>query len=138
MHCYGGEIILIDRSNGYYYICCDSCSKLVTRLSMEKQAISRCKWTANITDPNYIEYHDTEWGTRVSDNRSLFELICLEGAMAGLSWNTILKKRKFYRDEFCDFEIERIVKMKDAQIGKILERGLIVKHAGKIKVCTNL
>lgn len=98
---------------------------------------SRCKWTAAIKDPDYIEYHDTEWGTRVSDDRSLFELICLEGAMAGLSWHTILKKRKSYRDEFLNFEVDRIVKMKDSQLAKILERGLIVKHSGKIKVWRN-
>lgn len=100
--------------------------------------VSRCKWTANIKDPEYIEYHDTEWGTRVHDNRSLFELICLEGAMAGLSWNTILKKRKHYREDFLNFEIEKIVKLNDKQLAKILERGLVVKHIGKIKVCDRI
>jgi DNA-3-methyladenine glycosylase I len=97
--------------------------------------LKRCKWTANITDPNYIEYHDTEWGTLVKDDRSLFELICLEGAMAGLSWNTILKKRDCYREDFRNFEIKKVVKLNDKDLAKILEKGGVVRHAGKIKVC---
>ena len=94
--------------------------------------VKRCKWASAITDPAYLEYHDSEWGTLVKDDRSLFELLCLEGAMAGLSWNTILKKRKYYIEEFANFDIEKVVKTSDT--AGILARGNVVKHFGKIQV----
>jgi DNA-3-methyladenine glycosylase I len=74
----------------------------------------------------------------VRDDRSLFELLCLEGAMAGLSWLTILKKRRGYREEFFGFHIDRIIKMTVSDIQEILNRGRVVKHFGKVKsVITN-
>ncbi len=64
--------------------------------------LNRCKWVGN--DPIYIEYHDKEWGVPVHDDKKLFEFIILEGAQAGLSWSTILKRRENYRKAFADFD----------------------------------
>ena len=66
--------------------------------------LKRCQWVGN--DPIYIEYHDKEWGVPVHDDKKLFEFIILEGAQAGLSWLTILKRRENYRKAFADFDAE--------------------------------
>ena len=98
----------------------------------------RCKWTESITDEEYLKYHDEEWSEPLTEDRDLFELLCLEGAQAGLSWLTILKKRKNYRKVFCDFDLEKVGKLGDKNIQNILEKGGVVKHSGKIKsVITN-
>ena len=96
-------------------------------------SVSRCKWTTNIKDEEYIAYHDEEWGTPLTADRDLFELLCLEGAQAGLSWQTILKKRKNYRLSFDNFDIAKIVKFTDARVNTILASGGVVKHIGKIQ-----
>lgn len=84
----------------------------------------RCGWCG--TDPLYIDYHDTEWGVPVHDDRHLFELICLEGQQAGLSWITVLKKRAHYRRRFKDFEIAPVSRMRDASLERLLtDTGLI-------------
>ena len=67
--------------------------------------MNRCHWAGN--DPIYIEYHDKEWGVPVHDDKKLFEFIILEGAQAGLSWLTILKRRENYRKAFADFDAEK-------------------------------
>ena len=94
-------------------------------------AIKRCKWCASITDKEYLQYHDEE--------RALFELLCLEGAQAGLSWITILKKRKNYRKSFCHFDLNSLItQVSKAKIASILDSGGVVKHRGKIEsVFTN-
>ena len=94
--------------------------------------VSRCKWAQTIKDEEYLEYHDTVWGTPVRDDRSLFELLTLEGAMAGLSWLTILKKRNHYRREYHNFDVEKVCSMSLKDLDKILARGNVVKHNGKI------
>ena len=66
--------------------------------------MKRCQWAGD--DPIYIEYHDKEWGVPVHDDKKLFEFIILEGAQAGLSWLTILKRRENYRKAFADFDAE--------------------------------
>jgi DNA-3-methyladenine glycosylase I len=68
--------------------------------------LNRCNWAGN--DPLYIEYHDKEWGVPVHDDKKLFEFIILEGAQAGLSWLTILKRRENYRKAFADFDTEKV------------------------------
>jgi len=95
--------------------------------------VSRCKWAQNIKDQEYLEYHDKEWSTSVRDDRSIFELLTLEGAMAGLSWLTILKKRNSYRREYKDFDIGKVSKMTEKDAQEIFTRGDVVKHSGKIK-----
>ena len=83
--------------------------------------------------PLYARYHDEEWGVPVHDDRTHFELICLEGAQAGLSWETILRKRDGYREVFHGFEPERVAAMSDAELGDAASNPAIVRHKGKIE-----
>ena len=86
--------------------------------------INRCSWPGN--DPEYISYHDLEWGTPVRRDQFLFECICLEGQQAGLSWITVLKKRAHYRKCFKNFDVARVARMRDSTIEKLLlDPGLI-------------
>lgn len=91
----------------------------------------RCWWCG--TDPEYVRYHDTEWGVPVSDDRLLFEKLSLEGFQSGLSWITILRKRPAFREVFFDFEPNRISRFTEADIGRLLNDVRIVRHRGKIE-----
>jgi DNA-3-methyladenine glycosylase I len=91
----------------------------------------RCQWVPG-DKPLYVEYHDTEWGVPSRDPRLLFEMICLEGAQAGLSWWIILQKRARYREVFESFEPEKVARMTDARLEKLLADPGIVRHRGKI------
>ena len=91
----------------------------------------RCGWAG--TDPLYVEYHDREWGVPLRDQRALFELLCLEGAQAGLAWITILRKRDGYRDAFDGFEPARIVAYTDADRARLLADARIVRNRAKIE-----
>ena len=89
-------------------------------------------------DPLYMEYHDKEWGVPVYDDRLLFEMLCLEGAQAGLSWWTILQKRDNYRKAFDQFEAEKIVQYTDEKLQSLTENKGIVRNKLKIQsVVTN-
>lgn len=91
----------------------------------------RCGWCSN--DPLYITYHDEEWGKAEHDEARLFEMLCLEGQQAGLSWITVLKKRENYRSHFFQFSIIEIAALTDDQLeGKLSDAGLI-RHLGKLK-----
>jgi len=93
--------------------------------------LTRCPWLP--TDRElYREYHDTEWGVPSRDPRYLFEMICLEGAQAGLSWWTVLQKREHYRKVFHHFQPEKVAKMTDAQLEKLVLDAGIIRHRGKI------
>jgi DNA-3-methyladenine glycosylase I len=90
----------------------------------------RCSWA---TDEPERSYHDTEWGVPVHDDQRLFELLTLEGAQAGLSWNTILKKRHGYQRVFCGFDPTVVARFDEAAIAAaVLDPG-IVRHRGKIR-----
>ena len=91
----------------------------------------RCPWTTD--DPLYVRYHDEEWGDPVHDDRKLFEFLVLEGAQAGLSWITILKKRESYRKAFRDFEPERVARFSPARIEKLLQDPGIVRNRAKVE-----
>ncbi len=91
----------------------------------------RCPWVP-ADRPLYIEYHDTEWGVPSFDGRHLFEMICLEGAQAGLSWWTVLQKRERYRQAFHGFEPEKVARMKDAELEELVLDPGIIRHRGKI------
>src|SRR3954466_7924948 len=82
--------------------------------------------------PDYVAYHDTEWGVAVHDDRLLFELLTLEGAQAGLSWYTILRRRDGYRAAFRNFEPEKVARMTDAQLEKVLATGNVVRNRLKV------
>ena len=90
----------------------------------------RCTWSGN--DPLYIAYHDTEWGVPVHDDRLLFEFLILEGAQAGLSWITILRKRDGYRDLFDNFDAEKIARYSDKKLDKMLLNPKIVRNRLKV------
>ncbi|MEY3394718.1 MAG: hypothetical protein RL346_954 [Verrucomicrobiota bacterium] len=91
----------------------------------------RCPWLPP-DKPLYIKYHDEEWGVPSRDPHHLFEMICLEGAQAGLSWWTVLQKRARYREVFHGFIPEKIVKMTDSQLEALVTDPGIIRHRGKI------
>ena len=92
--------------------------------------VVRCSWHGNL--PDYLHYHDHEWGRPVADDRRLFEKICLEGFQSGLSWLTILRKREAFREAFADFHFERVAEFTDADVERLLGNAGIVRHRGKI------
>ena len=93
--------------------------------------ISRCEWCTN--DPDYTVYHDKEWGVPSHDEKHLFEMLILEGAQAGLSWLTILKKRENYRKAFDNFDPVKIASYTDADINRLLSDSGIVRNRLKIE-----
>lgn len=95
----------------------------------------RCFWAGK--NPDYIHYHDEEWGVPVTDDRRLFEKICLEGFQAGLSWYTILKKRDNFRAAFDNFDFEKIVHYNDEDVERLVKDEGIVRHRGKIRSVIN-
>ena len=95
----------------------------------------RCRWCQ--ATPAYQHYHDHEWGRPVTDDRRLFEKLCLEGFQAGLSWLTILNKREAIRRGFAEFDAERIVRFDDSDVARLLGDAGIVRHRGKIESTIN-
>lgn len=92
--------------------------------------ITRCGWAT--ADPLYIAYHDTEWGVPEYDDRALFELLILEGAQAGLSWLTVLKKRENYRAAFAGFDARAIAAFDEQQVARLLTNPGIIRNRLKI------
>lgn len=90
----------------------------------------RCKWCGE--DPLYMNYHDTEWGVPVHDDATLFEFLILEGAQAGLSWITILRKRENYRAAFDKFDYKKIAAYGDTKVASLLQDSGIVRNRNKI------
>jgi len=91
----------------------------------------RCQWVEG-QFPEYIKYHDEEWGVPVHNDKKLFEFLILEGAQAGLSWSTILKRREGYRSAFADFNVERVAKYDEGKIALLLLDPGIIRN--KLKV----
>jgi DNA-3-methyladenine glycosylase I len=92
--------------------------------------LSRCRWCGD--DPLYVCYHDEEWGVPCRDERTLFEFLILEGAQAGLSWITVLRKRENYRRAFAEFDAEAIARFGDADIARLMNDPGIVRNRAKI------
>jgi len=92
--------------------------------------MQRCGWVTQ--DPLYLAYHDREWGVVQRDKRALFEMLCLEGQQAGLSWITVLKKRENYRAAFHQFDPQAIALMDSTDIDALMLNSGIIRHAGKI------
>src|SRR5690348_18239834 len=90
----------------------------------------RCDWAAGSEIER--DYHDSEWGVPLHDDRALFEFLCLEGAQAGLSWRTVLAKRARYRELFHDFDIARVARMSDAQLDATLADPGIIRNRLKV------
>ena len=97
---------------------------------MSAKAVKRCGWVSD--DPLYIRYHDEEWGRPVHDDRQLFEMLILEGAQAGLSWITILKKREGYRAAFDNFDAAKVARYTQARVEKLMQNEGIVRNRAKI------
>lgn len=94
----------------------------------------RCSWLGKNPDPIYIEYHDHEWGRRISDDRRLFERISLEGMQAGLSWITVLKKREAFREVFYDFDIDKVAAFEtERAIPKLLQNVKLIRSDKKLR-----
>jgi len=93
--------------------------------------LPRCRWCA--ASPEYLAYHDHEWGFPVADDRRLFEKLCLEGFQSGLSWRTILDKRENFRAAFHGFDIDRMARFGVRDVERLLQDAGIVRHRGKIE-----
>lgn len=93
--------------------------------------MERCGWVSQ--DPLYIAYHDNEWGVPEHDGKKLFEMICLEGQQAGLSWITVLKKRENYRTNFHQFDPIRVAAMQEDDVERLLLDAGIIRHRGKFR-----
>lgn len=93
--------------------------------------MQRCGWVSD--DPLYIAYHDSEWGRAERDEKKLFEMICLEGQQAGLSWITVLKKRENYRRCFHHFDPERVAAMQEDEVKTLLQNPGIIRNRRKIE-----
>jgi len=94
--------------------------------------MTRCKWADGVS-PNYVEYHDEEWGVPVYDDNVQFEFLILEGAQAGLSWSTILNKRDGYRDAFADFDVQKVARFTKKRVEKLLQNPAIVRNRLKVE-----
>ena len=103
----------------------------MTRTTSEADGRTRCAWVTD--DPLYLEYHDLEWGVPVYDDRTLFEFLVLEGAQAGLSWLTILKKREAYREAFDLFDARKVANYGEAEIADLLANKGIVRNRLKVR-----
>jgi DNA-3-methyladenine glycosylase I len=97
--------------------------------------IQRCGW-ANST-PDYVTYHDNEWGRPIRNDVALFERLSLEAFQSGLSWLTVLRKREAFREQFHGFDPQHVAAMGERDIAKLLQEPGIIRHRGKIEACIN-
>jgi DNA-3-methyladenine glycosylase I len=97
--------------------------------------LARCRWST--AAPEFLAYHDTEWGFPLRDDRRLFELMCLESFQSGLSWRTILAKRENFRAAFRDFDFDQIARFAPRDVERLLKNEGIVRHRGKIEAVIN-
>jgi len=95
----------------------------------------RCRWC--LVTPQYLDYHDTEWGFPVADDRRLFEKLCLEGFQSGLSWRTVLNKRQNFRAAFHDFDPVKMAALTEDDMNLLLQNAGIIRHRGKIAAAIN-
>ena len=91
----------------------------------------RCFWCGD--DPLYVAYHDDEWGVPVRDDRQLFEQLILEGAQAGLSWITVLKKREHYRKAFANFDVRKVARFDAKKVDALMKNPGVIRHRGKLE-----
>ena len=99
-------------------------------LRLKTQDLKRCSWPGN--DPLYIKYHDEEWGKVTHDDKKLFEFLILEGAQAGLSWITILRRRENYRKAFADFDIHKVAAFTNEDAERLMQDAGIIRNRLKI------
>jgi DNA-3-methyladenine glycosylase I len=98
--------------------------------------VKRCEWVPE-ADPAYVAYHDEEWGVPSRDDRHLFEMLTLEGAQAGLSWSTILRKREGYRKAFAGFDAAKVARFSERDVERLLADRGIVRNRLKVESTVN-
>lgn len=98
--------------------------------------MNRCKW-CNVNNPLYVEYHYNEWGVLNLDEKYLFELLILESFQAGLSWECVLNKRKYFKEAYDNFDIEKIINYDDEKLEKLMNNKNIIRNKLKIKASIN-
>lgn len=98
--------------------------------------MNRCKW-CNVNNPLYVEYHDNEWGVLNLDEKYLFEMLILESFQAGISWECVLNKRKYFKEAYDNFDIEKIINYDDVKIEKLMNNKNIIRNKLKIKASIN-
>jgi DNA-3-methyladenine glycosylase I len=103
-----------------------------SRITPRRRAARKRCWWAETSDPEFVRYHDEEWGRPVHDERRLFEMLTLEGAQAGLSWSTILHKRAGYRRAFADFDVRRVARFDARRRAALRRDSAIVRNRLKI------
>ena len=106
------------------------------RRARDRQGVKRCAWVPE-GDPEYVAYHDEEWGLPSRDDRHLFELLTLEGAQAGLSWSTILRKRPGYRKAFANFDAAKVARFSKRDVERLLADPSIVRNRLKVESTVN-
>ena len=110
-------------------------SSLMSKTFVGDDGKARCRWSS--AAPEFLAYHDTEWGFPVADDQRLFEKLALEGFQSGLSWRTILAKRENFRAAFHDFDFERVARFGERDVKRLLLDAGIVRHRGKIEAVIN-
>jgi DNA-3-methyladenine glycosylase I len=98
--------------------------------------VNRCPWVDH-TKPDYVKYHDEEWGVPIHDDSAIFEFLILEGAQAGLSWYTVLRKREAYRKAFAGFDPEKVARFGKRQMDSLLKNDGIIRNRQKIDAAVN-
>lgn len=96
---------------------------------------TRCAWAGGA--PEFLDYHDTEWGWPTDDDTRLFEKVCLEGFQSGLSWRTILNKRDAFREVFAGFDFHAVAEFDEGDVERLLQDARIIRHRGKIEAAIN-
>src|SRR5690242_14107758 len=102
----------------------------MTGVVIGEDGVARCPWA--VSTPEYVVYHDDEWGRPVADEDRIYELLCLEGFQAGLSWLTILRKRPAFRKAFASFQLGAVARFDDRDVERLLGDPGIVRHRGKV------
>ena len=103
---------------------------------MKSQERCRCHWV-DLSKPDYVKYHDDEWGVAVHDDKTMFEFLVLESAQAGLSWYTVLKKRDGYRRAFADFNVNKVAIFTEEDVDRLMLNPAIIRNRLKIKAAIN-
>jgi DNA-3-methyladenine glycosylase I len=107
----------------------------VSNITTGPDGLTRCSWSGSA--PEFLPYHDNEWGYPVSDNIRLFEKVCLESFQSGLSWRTILNKHENFRAAFDGFDYAKVAKYTEADVERLLQDAGIIRHRGKINAVIN-
>lgn len=107
----------------------------MTALFVAPDGLERCAWAGSA--PDFLHYHDKEWGYPVSDDIRLFEKVCLESFQSGLSWRTILDKRENFRAAFAGFDFDKMAQFGQADVERLLQDKGIIRHRGKIEAVIN-